>query len=187
LQKVGLLENVPDRSKDLGLLLYKALEKVAFLPFGLMIDKWRWQVFSGEIPPEKYNETWWQLRLKYQGIVPPIARGEADFDPGAKYHVPANYPYARYFLADILQFQFHRSLAQMAGCTGPLNRCSIYSNKVAGDRLNTMLSMGASEPWPNALAALTGQKQMDATAILDYFAPLKQWLDEQNKGKPVGW
>jgi len=187
LQKVGLLANVPDRSKDLGLLLYKALEKVAFLPFGLLIDKWRWQVFSGEIPPEKYNETWWQLRLKYQGIAPPMARSENDFDAGAKYHVPANYPYARYFLADILQFQFHRSLAQVAGCTGPLNRCSIYSSKAAGDRLNAMLSMGASEPWPNALSALTGQKQMDATAILDYFAPLKQWLDEQNKGKPVGW
>jgi len=187
LQKVGLLANVPDRSKDLGLLLYKALEKVAFLPFGLLIDKWRWQVFSGEIPPEKYNETWWQLRLKYQGIAPPVARSENDFDPGAKYHVPANYPYARYFLADILQFQFHRSLAQVAGCTGPLNRCSIFSSKAAGDRLNAMLSMGASEPWPDALAAVTGQKQMDATAILDYFAPLKQWLDEQNKGKPVGW
>jgi peptidyl-dipeptidase A len=187
LQKVGLLANVPDRSKDLGLLLYKALEKVAFLPFGLLIDKWRWQVFSGEIPPEKYNETWWQLRLKYQGIAPPMARSENDFDPGAKYHVPANYPYARYFLADILQFQFHLSLAQVAGCSGPLNRCSIYSSKAAGDRLNAMLSMGASEPWPNALSALTGQKQMDATAILDYFAPLKRWLDEQNKGKPVGW
>ncbi len=187
LQKVGLLANVPDRSKDLGLLLYKALEKIAFLPFGLLIDKWRWQVLSGEIPPEKYNETWWQLRLKYQGIAPPLARSENDFDPGAKYHVPANYPYARYFLADILQFQFHRSLAHVAGCTEPLNRCSIFESKAAGDRLNAMLSMGASEPWPIALAAVTGQKQMDATAILDYFAPLKQWLDEQNKSKPVGW
>jgi peptidyl-dipeptidase A len=171
----------------LGLLLNKALEKVAFLPFGLLIDKWRWQVFSGEITPEKYNESWWQLRLKYQGIAPPIERTENDFDPGAKYHVPANYPYARYFLADILQFQFHRSLAQVAGCGGPLNRCSIYDSKAAGDRLNKMLTMGASEPWPNALAVVTGQKQMDATAILDYFAPLKTWLDEQNKGKPIGW
>jgi peptidyl-dipeptidase A len=187
LKKAGLLANVPDRSKDLGLLLNKALEKVAFLPFGLLIDKWRWQVFSGEITPEKYNESWWQLRLKYQGIAPPIERTENDFDPGAKYHVPANYPYARYFLADILQFQFHRSLAQVAGCGGPLNRCSIYDSKAAGDRLNKMLTMGASEPWPNALAVVTGQKQMDATAILDYFAPLKTWLDEQNKGKPIGW
>jgi peptidyl-dipeptidase A len=170
LQKIGLLESVPDSSKDLGLLLHKALEKIAFLPFALMIDKWRWQVFSGEIPPEKYNEAWWQLRLKYQGVAPPVERTEADFDPGAKYHVPANMPYARYFLADILQFQFHRALAQ-----------------VAGDRLNAMLAMGLSEPWPRALEALTGQKEMDATAILDYFAPLKRWLDEQNSGKPVGW
>ena len=187
LQKIGLLESVPDSSKDLGLLLHKALEKIAFLPFALMIDKWRWQVFSGEIPPEKYNEAWWQLRLKYQGVAPPVERTEADFDPGAKYHVPANMPYARYFLADILQFQFHRALAQVAGCSGPLNRCSIYGSKAAGDRLNAMLAMGLSEPWPRALEALTGQKEMDATAILDYFAPLKRWLDEQNSGKPVGW
>ncbi len=188
LKKIGLLPSVPDSSKDLGLLLEKALEKIAFLPFGLMIDKWRWQVFSGQIPPEKYDESWWQLRLQYQGVAPPLGRSEADFDPGAKYHVAANYPYARYFLADILQFQFHRALAKVAGCTGPLNRCSIYDNKAAGKRLNAMLQMGASQPWPNALAVITGgEKQMDATAILDYFAPLKKWLDEQNKGKPVGW
>jgi len=187
LQKIGLLQSVPDSSKDLGLLLYKALEKVAFLPFGLMIDKWRWQVFSGEIPPEKYNEAWWQLRLKYEGIAPPIPRSEADFDAGAKYHVPANFPYARYFLADVLQFQFHRALAHIAGCSGPLSRCSIYGNKAAGDRLNAMLAMGLSQPWPKALEALTGQKQMDATAILDYFEPLKKWLDQQNRGRPVGW
>jgi peptidyl-dipeptidase A len=187
LKKIGMITSVPDSSKDLGILMYKALEKIAFLPFGLLIDKWRWQVFSGEIPPDKYNQTWWQLRLNYQGIAAPVARSEADFDPGAKYHVPANFPYARYFLADILQFQFHRSLAKIAGCGGPLNRCSIYDSKIAGTKLNAMLSMGASQPWPNALAALTGQNQMDATAILDYFAPLKKWLDEQNKGKPVGW
>jgi len=127
------------------------------------------------------------LRLKYQGVAPPLARSESDFDPGAKYHVAANYPYARYFLAYILQFQFHRALAKIAGCTGPLNRCSIYDSQAAGQRLNAMLAMGQSKPWPQALEALTGQKQMDATAILDYFAPLKKWLDEQNAGKPVGW
>jgi peptidyl-dipeptidase A len=187
LKKIGLLPTVPDSSKDIGLLLYKALEKVAFLPFGLMIDKWRWQVFSGEIPPDQYNASWWKLRLQYQGIAPPVPRSEADFDPGAKYHVPANMPYARYFLSYILQFQFHRALAKVAGCTAPLNRCSIYESKAAGDKLNTMLAMGASQPWPKALAALTGQEQMDSTAILDYFAPLKKWLDEQNRGKPIGW
>ncbi|MGA2212116.1 MAG: M2 family metallopeptidase [Bryobacteraceae bacterium] len=187
LKRIGLLPTVPDSSKDIGLLLYKALDKVAFLPFGLMIDKWRWQVFSGQIPPEKYNESWWKLRLQYQGVAAPVERSEADFDPGAKYHVPANTPYARYFLADILQFQFHRALAKVAGCTSPLNRCSIYESKAAGDRLNAMLAMGTSQPWPKELAALTGQEQMDATAILDYFAPLKKWLDEQNQGKPAGW
>jgi peptidyl-dipeptidase A len=187
LVKIGLLDKPPDASRDIGLLLRKALEKVAFLPFGLLIDQWRWKVFSGEIPPDKYNQAWWQLRLKYQGLAPPVARSEEDFDPAAKYHVAANVPYTRYFLAFILQFQFHRALAKTAGCMVPLNRCSIYDNREAGKRLNSMLEMGMSRPWPDALEALTGQRQMDATAIRDYFAPLQKWLDEQNRGKPVGW
>jgi len=187
LVRIGLLDKAPDPSKDIGLLLRKALEKIAFLPFGLLIDQWRWKVFSGEIPPDKYNETWWQLRLKYQGVAPPAARSEDDFDPGAKYHVAANVPYMRYFLADILQFQFHRALAKTARCTLPLNRCSIYNNTEAGKQLNAMLAMGLSRPWPDALEALTGQREMDATAIRDYFAPLEKWLAEQNQGKPIGW
>jgi peptidyl-dipeptidase A len=187
LVKLGLLDKAPDPSKDIGLLLHKALEKIAFLPFGLMIDQWRWKVFSGEIPPAKYNETWWALRRKYQGIAPPGERSESDFDPGAKYHVAANVPYMRYFLADILQFQFHRALSQTAGCTGPLNRCSIYGNKDAGAKLNGMLEMGLSRPWQDALEKIAGSQQMDATAIRDYFAPLQKWLDEQNQGKQLGW
>jgi peptidyl-dipeptidase A len=187
LVKLGFIGKAPDASKDIGLLLNRALEKVAFLPFGLMIDQWRWKVFSGEVPPDKYNEAWWALRLKYQGIAPPVARGEKDFDAGAKYHVAANVPYTRYFLSFLLQFQFHRALTQVAGCTGPIHRCSIYGNQEAGRRLNAMLEMGESRPWQDALYALTGQRQMDATAIRDYFAPLQKWLDEQNKGKPAGW
>jgi peptidyl-dipeptidase A len=187
LVKLGLLGRAPDASKDIGLLLGRALDKVAFLPFGLLIDQWRWQVFSGAVTPANYNASWWELRQKYQGVAPVTVRGEDDFDPGAKYHVPANVPYTRYFLATILQFQFHRALAKAAGCTEPLHRCSIYDNKEAGKRLMAMLEMGQSRPWPDALEALTGQREMDATAILDYFAPLKKWLDEQNAGKPVGW
>jgi peptidyl-dipeptidase A len=187
LVKIGLLDKAPDTSKDIGLLLHKALEKIAFLPFGLVIDQWRWKVFSGEITPDKYNETWWQLRQKYQGIAPPPGRAETDFDPGAKYHVAANVPYMRYFLADILQFQFHRALAQAAGCAGPLNRCSVYGNKEAGARLNAMLEMGESRPWQDALEKIAGSREMDASAIRDYFAPLQKWLDEQNQGKPIGW
>lgn len=187
LVKLGLLDKPTDPSKDVGLLLRRALEKVAFLPFGLLIDQWRWKVFSGEIPPEKYNQTWWELRRKYQGVDAPVARNEQDFDPGAKYHVPANVPYTRYFLAHILQFQFHRALAQTAGCKEPLHRCSIYGDKEAGARLIKTLEMGLSHPWPEAMEAITGQRAMDASAIRDYFAPLQKWLDEQNKGKPVGW
>ena len=187
LVKIGLLDAVPDVSADTGLLLKAALERLAFLPFGLLVDQWRWQVFAGTVTPATYNRAWWDLKLRYQGVAPPSPRGDEFFDPGAKYHVPANTPYARYFLAQVLQFQFHRALAKVSGCTPPLHRCSIYASKEAGARLNAMLEMGASKPWPDALEALTGQRQMDATAMAEYFAPLKTWLDEQNKGKPLGW
>ena len=184
---LGLIDAEPDASKDIGLLLRDALDKIAFLPFGLLVDQWRWKVFSGEVGPEDYNQAWWDLREEYQGVRPPVARTEADFDPGAKYHVPANVPYTRYFLARILQFQFHRSLCDAAGYDGPLNRCSIYGNEEAGERLNAMMELGAGRPWPEALEALTGSREMDATAILDYFAPLQAWLDEQNQGQTCGW
>ena len=187
LVKIGLLDKAPDASRDIGLLLSRALEKVAFLPFGLLIDQWRWKVFSGAITPAQYNSAWWELRLKYQGVAPPSARGEALFDPGAKYHVPDNTPYTRYFLADILEFQFHRALSKIAGCTTALHRCSVYESREAGQRLSAMLSLGLSKPWPDALQAMTGSREMDASAILDYFAPLQAWLQEQNKGQPIGW
>jgi peptidyl-dipeptidase A len=187
LRQLGLIDTEPDPSKDIGLLLQQALDKVAFLPFGLLIDQWRWKLFSGEITPANANAEWWKLRLKYQGVAPPVARSEADFDPGAKYHVPANVSYTRYFLARILQFQFHRAMCKAAGRTGPLYRASVYGDKVAGQKLEQMLAMGLSQPWPDALEALTGERQMDATAILDYFAPLQKWLDEQNAGQPIGW
>ena len=187
LVKVGLLDRAPDASGDIPLLLRGALERLAFLPFGLVVDRWRWRVFSGEVGPGRYNGAWWELRERYQGIRPPSPRGEEFFDPGAKYHVPANTPYSRYFLAAVLQFQFHRALAKEAGCTLPLHRCSIYGSAAAGKRLQNTLAMGRSRPWPDALEALTGQRQMDATAMADYFAPLKAWLDEQNKGQKVGW
>jgi peptidyl-dipeptidase A len=187
LVKIGLLDKAPDASGDIPLLLRQALDKIAFLPFSLVIDQWRWQVFSGQVTPDRYNAAWWELRQRYQGVAAPAPRGEEFFDPGAKYHVPANVPYARYFLSYVLQFQFHRALSQVAGCTTPLHRCSIYGSAEAGKRLKDVLAMGVSRPWPEALEALTGERQLDAKAIADYFAPLKTWLDEQNKGRKSGW
>jgi peptidyl-dipeptidase A len=187
LQKIGLLDKVPPAEADIPILLRQALDKVAFLPFGLLIDKWRWQVFSGEVGPNDYNKAWWDLRLKYQGVAPPAPRSETDFDPGAKYHVAGNVPYMRYFLADIYEFQFYRALCREAGQKGPLNRCTFFGSKEAGAKFNKMLEMGQSKPWPEAMQVVTGQRQGDASAILEYFAPLKKWLDEQNKGMKVGW
>jgi len=163
------------------------LEKLSFLPFGLLVDMWRWRVFKGDVPPERYTELWWSLRAQYQGLRPPHARHPDDFDPGAKYHVPGNTPYMRYFIAHILQFQLHRALCQKAGHTGPLYTCSIYGSKEAGAALKSLLSLGASKPWPEALKVVTGEEQLDASAIIDYFAPLKAYLDEQNKGRTCGW
>jgi peptidyl-dipeptidase A len=187
LAQVGLLEEVPDEEGDLALLMRMALDKIAFLPFGLLVDQWRWSVFSGETGPERYNQLWWQLREKYQGVAAPVARSEDDFDPGAKYHIPGNTPYTRYFLAHILQFQFHRAFARQAGWQGPIHRFSIYGNEEIGARLKQTLEMGQSRPWPEALEVLTGERRMDAGAILDYFAPLQIWLDQQNQGRRCGW
>ena len=187
LVEIGLLDRIPSADAEIGLLLRQALDKIAFLPFGLLVDQWRWRVFSGEITPERYNTAWWELRRKYQGIRAPVSRSEDDFDPGAKYHVSANTPYTRYFLGYILQFQFHRTLCAAAGIEGPLHRCSVYGSREAGARLAAMLEMGASKPWPEALERIAGTREMDATAILDYFAPLSIWLDQQNEGRACGW
>ena len=178
---------VPGADKDIGLLLRQAMDKVAFLPFGLLVDKWRWGVFDGSITPDQYNQAWVDLKREYQGITPPVDRPADAFDPGAKYHIPGNTPYMRYFLARILQFQFYKAACDQAGWDGPLHRCSFYGNEEVGKNLNAMLEMGGSKPWPDALEAFTGSREMSGKALVDYFAPLKAWLDEQNEGKPTGW
>lgn len=189
LVQIGLLDpgKVPSADKDIGLLLQQAMKGIAFLPFGLLVDKWRWGVFDGSITPDQYNQAWTDLRLQYQGIAPPVARSADSFDPGAKYHVPGNTPYTRYFLAGVLQYQFYQAACEQAGWTGPLHRCSFYGNKQVGERLNAMLAMGASKPWPEALEAFTGTGEMSGAAINAYFAPLLAWLKEQNKDAVKGW
>ena len=188
LQEVGLISSAAESEKAvINRQMMMALDKIAFLPFGKLIDEWRWRVFSGEISPDDYNKTWWEMRLNYQGIAPPVARSEADFDPGAKYHIPSNVSYTRYFLARILQFQFQRSLCQIAGHEGDLASCSIFGNTEAGERFHAMMASGQSEPWQDALEKLTGTREMDATAIIDYFAPLMGYLKEQNEGRTCGW
>ena len=188
LARIELVHSVaPSHEALINEQMKMALEKVAFLPFGLLIDQWRWKVFSGEIPPASYNSAWWELRRRYQGVAPPVPRSEADFDPGAKYHIPANTPYMRYFLAIILQFQFHKALCAAAGHTGPLSECSNYGNSEAGRRFAAMLALGASVPWQDALEKLTGSRQMDAAAVGEYFQPLSAWLKSQNQGQRCGW
>jgi peptidyl-dipeptidase A len=181
LKKVGLMDQEPDANADIGNLLKRALGKVAFLPFGYSVDKWRWDVYSGKTKPADYDQSWWQLREQYMGVKRPLPMAADGFDAGAKYHVAADVPYARYFLANMLQFQFHRALCREAGYTGPLHRCSIYGSEKAGKKLQQMLAMGTSKPWPEALKAVSGEDRIDGGALLEYFAPLKVWLDEQNK------
>ena len=188
MKDIGLVDEIEENEQaELNHLMKIALDKIAFLPFGKLIDQWRWGVFSGAIKPEDYNKAWWTLRTKYQGIAAPVERTENDFDPGAKYHIPGNTPYTRYFLAHIMQFQFHKALCDEAGFEGPLHKCSIYNNKDAGKVLQTLLSKGASQPWADTLEEAIGTRQMDAAAIAEYFAPLNDWLKEQNKGQACGW
>jgi peptidyl-dipeptidase A len=181
LKQIGLMDQEPDVTADIPQLLERALSKVAILPFAYSVDKWRWDVYSGKTKPADYDNSWWQLREQYMGMKRPApANGTSGFDAGAKYHVAADVPYARYFLADMLQFQFHRALCREAGYTGPLNRCSVYGNAKAGAKLQQMLALGASKPWPEALKAISGEDKIDGNALLEYFAPLKTWLDQQN-------
>lgn len=180
-------KDVPSADKDIGLLLRQAMDKVAFLPFGLLLDRYRWGLYDGSIPEAAMNTGWNQLRRDYQGVVPPVPRDPAGFDAGGKYHIPGNVSYTRYFLARLLQFQFYKAACDTAGWKGPLHRCSFYGNKEVGTKLNAMLEMGASKPWPDALEAFTGERQMSGKAMAEYFAPLKRWLDEQNKGEKAGW
>ena len=187
LQQIGLLDQLPLAGVDTLLLLRQAIDKVAFLPFGLLVDRWRFGVFDGSIPSTEYNAAWWRLRNRYQGVSAPTARSEADFDPGAKLHVPSNVPYTRYFLARIYQFQFYRALCRTAGHTGPLYRCSFFNSREAGARLATMLEAGQSKPWQEVLHDLSGENALDAGAMVEYFQPLQVWLEQQNRGQPVGW
>jgi len=181
LKTLGLTDSEPPAEADIPLQLRTALDKVAFLPFALALDKWRWQVFSGEIKPADYNTAWWRLREEYQGVASPVERSEADFDPGAKNHIPTNVPYARYFLARIYQFQFYKAMCDASGYHGPLNRCSFYGSKAAGEKLNAMLEAGQSKPWQETLKAMTGTDHLDAQPMLDYFEPLYMWLKTQNR------
>jgi peptidyl-dipeptidase A len=188
LRKIGLVGDVtPSKEAIINQQMKMALDKIAFLPFGKLIDQWRWGVFSGKIKPADYNKAWWELREKYQGVSAPVPRSEEDFDPGAKYHIPGNTPYTRYFLSYILQFQFHKALCDASGYKGPLNECSIFGSTEAGKKYGAMLTQGASQPWQDTLQQLTGTREMDASAIIDYFKPLEAWLEEENKGQDCSW
>ena len=188
LADVGLIKSAEESPQAvINRQMQQALDSIAFLPFGKLIDEWRWAVFSGEVAPQDYNKSWWEMRTRYQGIAPPVKRSEADFDPGAKYHVPANVSYTRYFLARILQFQFQRALCEIAGHEGDLQSCSVFGSKEAGAKFQAMLEAGQSEPWQDTLEKLTGTREMDATAIIDYFEPLMVYLKDQNQGRSCGW
>ncbi|KAH9492522.1 hypothetical protein Btru_046311 [Bulinus truncatus] len=187
LHKINLLKDLPtDSETDINFLMKMALEKVAFLPFGYLIDLWRWSVFSGKTTSENYTNDWWKLRCRLQGVYPPVKRSSDDFDPGAKYHIPSDTPYIRYFISFIIQFQFHKAACQAAGYRGPLHRCDIYNNTDAGKQIGNMLKLGASRPWPDAMEVITGQRKMDASALLEYFHPLLEFLKKEN-GDEFGW
>jgi len=186
---------IDDYETSINYLFNTALQKIVFLPFGYVMDKWRWDVFDDTIDTTQYNSHWWKLRETIQGIKSPVERSENDFDPGSKYHIPANVPYIRYFVSHVIQFQFYRSLCIEAGQYDPedpssvLHNCDFYRSKAAGAKLASLLSMGSSKPWPEAMEKITGQQRMDASALRQYFKPLEDWLKAKNKemGETPGW
>ncbi|OCT62272.1 hypothetical protein XELAEV_18043355mg [Xenopus laevis] len=190
LQSIGLLDKVEDNAEsDINYLMSIALDKIAFLPFGFLMDQWRWKVFDGRTPDSEYNQQWWNLRLKYQGLVPPVPRSENDFDPGAKFHIPASVPYIRYFISFVIQFQFHEALCKAANQQGALHKCDIYRSTEAGKLLGDAMKLGNSKPWPEAMQLITGQRNMSAHALLKYFQPLTDWLIKENtkNSETLGW
>ncbi len=193
LNKIELLPDekyqANNEQQERNFLFKTALSKIAFLPFGYLIDKYRWKIFDGSIPMDKLNTAWWDLRYQYQGVVPPKARSNVDFDAGAKYHIPSNYPYIRYFISFVVQFQFHKALCQAANHKGPLHKCDIYQSKDAGEKLLKMLQLGSSQPWPVAMKQLTGTSTVDAGALMEYFQPLMKYLKDKNRanGECFGW
>ncbi|XP_063076692.1 angiotensin-converting enzyme [Engraulis encrasicolus] len=190
LKEIGLLDTVEDNDEStINYLMSIALDKIAFLPFGYLMDQWRWKVFDGRISEQDYNKEWWNMRLKYQGLCPPVSRTEMDFDPGAKFHIPANVPYVRYFVSFVIQFQFHQALCKAAGHTGPLHTCDIYRSTAAGKKLGDAMKLGFSKPWPDAMFDITGQRDMTAKPLMEYFQPLITWLEKENNknGEVLGW
>ena len=190
LKKIDMVSEEEARqanSDPISLLMQQALDGVVSVPWTLMLDKWRAKVFTGETNPEELNNSWWELREFYQGIGAPADRGADAFDPGAKYHIPGNTPYTRYYLAKILQYQFHESLCTQMGFEGPLHECSIYDNELAGAKLRAMLALGQSQDWQTALEALTGTRELSGKSMLNYYQPLKDWLDIQNAERTCGW
>ena len=175
------------KQDPIGLLMKQALDGVVIVPWALMLDKWRSGVFDGEIDESNLNSSWWSLREEYQGINTSYERSENYFDPGAKYHIPGNTPYTRYYLASIMQYQFHEALCNLINYDGYLHECSIYGNKEAGDRIISTMAMGQSLPWQDAFENLTGSRQLSGKSIMNYYAPLKEWLDEENKNRTCGW
>ncbi|XP_071562887.1 angiotensin-converting enzyme-like [Temnothorax nylanderi] len=197
LKKIDLLkDDSTDQEALLNHLYVKSLDKIAFLPFAYMMDRWRWNVFQGKVTPDNYNCNWWSLAEEYQGIEPPVDRTEEDFDPGSKYHIIADVEYIRYYVSFVIQFQFHKALCTKAKEYDPnnpdtklLSQCDIYGNKDAGNLLKSMLELGSSKPWPDAMEKISGQRQMDAAGLLEYFKPLTDWLIKENKktNEYIGW
>jgi peptidyl-dipeptidase A len=190
LNKIGFIsiKEASDAKKDpIGLLMKQALEGVVVIPWALTLDKWRSGVFNGEIKESNLNSSWWSMRESYQGITSPVYRSEEYFDPGAKYHIPANTPYTRYYLARIMQYQFHEALCNAMNFDGPLHECSIYGNEVAGEKIISTMAMGQSQPWQDAFENITGSRSLSGSSVMNYYKPLKEWLDKQNENRMCGW
>ncbi|KAI4468733.1 angiotensin-converting enzyme [Holotrichia oblita] len=181
LHRVGLFNNNTDTYElNMNFLMTMALRKVAYAPFALLVDQ------NGV---RTMNFNWWELRLLYQGIVPPIARNEGHLDAVAKRHIPADLPYMKYYVALLLEFQIFDALCGAMGHTAQLHTCDIYRSREAGRILTDIMQAGKAKHWKDVLRTLrTKTNGLSAEPLLKYFQPLLAWLKVQNRDEAfIGW
>lgn len=164
-------------------LLREALNYIVFMPWSAgVMTRFEHELYARNLPADQWNARWWELARRYQGIVPPTARGEQFADGLTKTHInddPGQY--YDYALSFALLFQMHNHIAKNILNQDPRNT-NYYGNTGVGDFLRTLMAPGASRPWRDVLRETTGQ-ELNANAMMEYFAPLYGWLQEQNRGR----
>lgn len=168
-------------------LLNSALDQIVFIPWAAgVMTSWEHDFYEGDLSADELNKRWWDYVARFQGIAPPEPRGEEYCDPATKTHInddPAQY--YKYAIAFAIKYQLHMYIAKNILHQDPRN-CSYYGNKELGAFLYNLMKVGATRDWRQLIREATGE-DLSAKAMLEYYAPLMKYLQEQNKGRDIGW